>query len=250
MCLLTYYPDGVMPDASMLQDAAEVNPDGHGFAIVTPSGLLIERGMDAVEMIHAFVEMRDVFPERPALFHSRWASHGSIGLDNCHPFEIGGDPRTVVAHNGVLPAWTHPSKGDARSDTRIAAEDCLPAFGSLDSEPVMRGLAGWMGPHNKIVILTVDPQYRHNAYLVNEDHGHWVDGVWYSNLNFLTPRQPWPTWSTSGSRCDNTGLTCPVCWCEDALDPDRGFCQVCGCCPDCTLSEADCLCYWPAGVSR
>ncbi|MFE7803032.1 hypothetical protein [Nocardia sp. NPDC057440] len=65
-------------------------------------------------------------------------------MENCHPFVVGGDPRTVLAHNGIL---AHPSSGDPRSDRRIAAEDLLPRrpFGSLDSWAGHERLERWLG---------------------------------------------------------------------------------------------------------
>src|SRR5262249_40587040 len=105
-------------------------------------------------------------------------------LDNCHPFIVGGDSRTVLAHNGILPTTVQPGRGDKRSDTRIAAEDFIPAFGSLRHRRTRLALARWMSPDNKMVILTVDRRFRERAYILNEDAGIWDGGIWYSNTGY------------------------------------------------------------------
>jgi hypothetical protein len=188
MCLLTFCPDGVVPDVNALADGASMNPDGHGFAVVAGDRIIVRRGLDAEQVVEEFIRVRDAYPNGPALFHSRLATHGTVSKQNCHPFRMGRDRRTVLAHNGILPDQVRPVGDDIRCDTRIAAEDYLPhdPFGSLDSPAGSEALRRWLGPTNKMVILTVDPRYRNTAYLLNEDCGFWHnDGAWYSNTGFL-----------------------------------------------------------------
>ena len=108
MCLLTFLPPDVQPDLSALINGAAVNDDGHGFAVVTHGRLLVQHGMHAEAMIAAFAAARRAHPQGPALFHSRLGTHGARTVANCHPFPVGGDDRTVIAHNGVLPAAVQP----------------------------------------------------------------------------------------------------------------------------------------------
>lgn len=185
MCLLTYFPATVLPDTTALLNGAQYNTDGHGFAIVTGDQLIVERGMDAHAMIEAFDAARHRHPGGPALFHSRFTTHGRTGLDNCHPFPVGGDARTVVAHNGMLPRAVRPAEGDPRSDTRITAEDFLPTFGSLRTRRNRTRFERWMTPGNKMVLLTVDRRFTRRAYILNERAGVWDGGIWYSNDDYL-----------------------------------------------------------------
>src|SRR5262249_475168 len=114
-------------------------------------------------------------------------------IDNCHPFPVGGDPRTVLAHNGILPRGVQPHGGDPRSDTRIAAEAFIPAFGSLRSRRTRLRLQRWMTPHNKMVLLTVDRRFKQPAFILNEESGTWSEGIWYSNHGFQPPARYTPT---------------------------------------------------------
>jgi hypothetical protein len=251
MCLLTFLPAGVMPDLQALANGAQLNADGHGFAVVTGQQILVRRGMDAEQMIDAFDAARRVESDGPALFHSRFGTHGTIDLDNCQPFTLGRDRRTVLAHNGVLPPAVQPGAGDPRSDTRIAAQSFLPAFGSLRSSRGRRRLQRWMTRDNKMVILSVDPRFGEQAYVLNEDAGFWEHGIWYSNHGFRSwpPRRqdPWPWWLTAGGRYPAL-VECESCFAR--VDPVDARCAVCGCCPSCAEAPEDCFCYAPASLDR
>lgn len=54
----------------------------------------------------------------------------------------------------------------------MADEDFLPLepFGPLDSWVGRTGLEDWLGG-DKMIVLTVDPRYKHTANLLNEHHG-------------------------------------------------------------------------------
>ena len=273
MCLLTFLPAGIQPDVHALTIGARANNDGHGFAIVAGprlDELIVHRGMDCVAVIDAFTAARAAHPAGPALFHSRFTTHGRTILDNCHPFPVGGDCRTVLAHNGVLPAVVQPRRGDRRSDTRIAAEDFIPAFGSLRIRRTRLNLARWMTLDNKMVILTVDRRFKQRAYILNEDAGIWDGGIWYSNTGYrpyLSPgrRVGWTNdryddwydryrfdgegpspgegrdWCTVLDRCGN---------CEAVIDIRDGECPWCGWCVDCAELAGLCFCYAPAALHR
>lgn len=237
MCMLTYVPGGTTPDPAALFNGAAVNDQGHGYAIVADTSLIVERGMDPADMIGSFLEARERHPDGPALFHSRWATHGTVTTDNCHPFQVGDDRDTAVAHNGVLPAGLRPGCGDDRSDTRVLAEDYLPTepFGSLGGSRSRARLAKMITATNKLVILTVNRRYRSNAYLINESSGYWVDGIWYSNNDFRSGLGRY----AAGAMWDG------VCWsCEavDALVDDR-YCRACGVCAECMDWSGVCDCY-------
>lgn len=249
MCLLTFLPAAVMPDPDALLNGTYLNNDGHGFAIVTGAGILTERGMDAPTVIDAFATARRRHPHGPALFHSRLATHGTRNTDNCHPFQIGGDRRTVLAHNGVLPTAVQPRPGDPRSDTRITAEDFLPDFGSLRSRRTRRKLERWMTRHNKMVILTADRRFTQAAYILNESAGIWHGGIWYSNNGYRPlAATRWNAHAWEWLDLDQAGYPVDRCGnCRAALDP---LGRHCGWCLDCRELPPDCFCYSPARLDH
>lgn len=240
MCMLTYFPPTVMPDTEALTNGAFFNNDGHGFAIVAGRRIIVRHSMNSDDLIATFVGMRRKHRNGPALFHSRMSTHGTIGTHNCHPFKVGGDRRTVVAHNGILPTESQPGYGDSRSDTRIAAEEILPnpPFNDLDSPYALASLAQWLGPRNKIVILTVDPRYRQRSYLVNEENGTWDNWIWYSSEDYRS-LSDYKWYSTMNNRM------CEFCLTMDSVDDNRNVCAECGVCVECGEYEDYCACYAP-----
>ena len=242
MCILSFYKPGQDPDLDALHGGALANPHGHGYAIHTGEAILIGHGMNAEQVIAEFAEQRATHPGGPALFHSRYATHGDRDTSNCHPFIVGGDSRTVLAHNGVLPDNVHPAAGDVRSDTRIAAEDFLPTspFGSLDSWAGRERFELWLAS-NKVVILTADPAYKHPAYIFNEHHGHWVGGIWYSNDSYVLRE-----WASADT--DYIGF-CEHCGAFDD-EPFGPHCGYCGYCADCAHPFPRCACPQFDGADR
>ncbi|MEV0027826.1 class II glutamine amidotransferase [Nocardia sp. NPDC050793] len=238
MCILTFVKPGITPDVDALRNGARANPHGHGYALITGETITVGHGMDATAVIAEFAAVRDQYPHGAALFHSRLATHGPRNLDNCHPFHLGRDQRTVLAHNGILPTTMHPRPGDPRSDTRIAAEDYLPTqpFGSLDSWAGRDRLERWLRG-DKMVILTVDPAYKHRAYIFNEHHGCWDDGSWYSNYGY----RPYLWADAAEEYCDNCGEP------DDRLGP---HCPGCGFCTECSRAFPKCFCPSLDGEER
>jgi len=225
MCLLTFLPEGVMPDPDALRRGAERNPDGHGLAIVAGDRLIVRRGMSSNTMIDKMVRLRQHHLDGPALFHSRLATHGRRTLANCHPFPVGGDRRTVLAHNGILPRQVQPGRADTRSDTRIAAEEFPTRFGPAHLARVRHRLEQWITPFNKIVILTVDPGHPRQAYILNEHAGTWHDGAWYSNHDYQPrPRRP-PARTAGQPSAQLPGQYCPRC--GDPIDTATDGCPWC-----------------------
>ena len=183
MCLLTMIPDYVTPDMERFRIASLSNPDGFGFAISTGKTIIKAHSMNFDEVANKFLDLRTTH-QGPALFHFRWATHGSETVDNCHPFTLGQDPDTVLAHNGILPVAI--PKGDTRSDTKVFAEDIMPGIGgitSLDDNDYFAKLALWASG-SKLAFLTVHDEAKFDWYIINEKDGHWDKDMWWSNSSY------------------------------------------------------------------
>jgi glutamine amidotransferase len=264
--MLCVVPPNVIPSREKLENSALNNPHGFGFAIVIPkeNRIHVERTMNADTSINRFIEMRGKYPEGYAMWHARFATHGTTTVDNCHPFKVGKDERTYLAHNGILPIIE--PQGDTRSDTRIFAEDLLPAIGgvaSLDNEQVVNLLDDFT-TGSKVCVLTIHPDAKYQCYLFHKEKG-WEDdtGVWWSNDSCYLPKPYAYTASSWENKYYSTKpldfvtkhdkdakfYECKVCEFSVAEDElwDSGlgddYCPQCGCCYDCNTYMSDDLCY-------
>ena len=278
MCMLCVIPPQVLPSREKLENSALNNPDGFGFAIAIPSEgrIHVERTMNADDSINAFLAMRAKYPEGYAIWHARYATHGSTTLDNCHPFYVGTDGLTVLAHNGVLP--TEEGKGELRSDTRIFAEDILARIGGVTAldNPQIYNMLEDFSTGSKIAVLTVDPRAKYDLYLLHENKGNVDDaGVWWSNdscdLNYYAKpvakyngyydsewgNSAWgmdsytPSSSKSSPQVlDDSKYQCEVCMAmldADELEKTDYLCVFCESCQLCTMNMSVCMCYKPKG---
>lgn len=239
MCMLTFLHEGVQPDPQALRNATYTNNDGHGFAIVDQGGLIVRHGTDPEDVIANFLRLRAKHPSGPAMFHSRFGTSGAIGRFNCHPFRIGGDQSTVLAHNGVLPRMVQPASGDRRCDTRITAEDLLRGE-DLGNPKIRAGIANWVGPGNKLVILSTNPRYGEQYYIINEHSGIWEGDTWYSNTDYQdVDNAHWAQYYADEQ-------TCWSCEQPDEIDVRLARCRNCGICLDCGENWREhCQCYLP-----
>jgi glutamine amidotransferase len=163
--------------------AAKANPDGFGFAISTGKSIVTCHSMDFEEVANKFIDMRPKHNGH-AIFHFRWATHGSETVSNCHPFFLGGDKQSVVGHNGILPVAI--PKGDVRSDTKVFAQDIMPSVGgihALDDRAYREKLEAW-AKGSKLVFLTTDEDAKNDYYILNEKDGHWDKDMWWSNYSY------------------------------------------------------------------
>jgi hypothetical protein len=228
--------------------------------MVAGDKIIHKRGMSAKKINQEFLRLRAEHPDGWAIWHSRYATHGVKNESNCHPYPIGDDGLTYLAHNGVL---SQPiPEGDKRSDTRVFAEDTLTAIGgvaALNNDTVRDMISKWASG-SKIAILTLDPVSDYQVIMINEHLGKWVDGVWYSNDS----HKPKPTytytdayWSAPSKYVtvkdiviadDSDDGIIDVCLvCDNTIEFDGiySWCDHCSCCYDCQQDIKDCLCYDP-----
>jgi len=199
MCLLTFMPEYVSPDMDRFAVAAKSNPDGFGFAILEKDKFITAHGMNFSEVADKFTDARTKH-QGPAIFHFRWATHGSETVENCHPFYLGGDKSTMMGHNGILPVAIE--KNDERSDTKVFAQDIMPAVGgitALDDEDYFKRLSAW-ATGSKLVFITHNPDTLYDWYIINEELGHWDKDMWWSNYSYEQPRYSYSSYGSYGSR--------------------------------------------------
>lgn len=99
-----------MPPQGTLKRCAEANPDGFGFATK-------DRVFKTLSYKEFCRELKTISKDEAAILHFRYATHGSIKKDNCHPFR---DSKTGIsfAHNGVLSIVPYKDMTDSETAFR------------------------------------------------------------------------------------------------------------------------------------
>lgn len=275
MCLLTFIPEYTQIDIDDLATGAVNNPDGFGFAVHTGRRIVMNNGLNFEAVLDDFLKVRRQH-HGPALFHSRITTHGGTTIDNCHPFQVGRDPETVMAHNGMLPI----DAKDGKSDTRIFAEELFPSWGgasTLNSKKMRKRLSKF-ATGSKLVFLSANPDVNHDYIIINEKDGMWDNGVWWSNGSYKWTRNytygGGSMYTTGWERSESTIYTPSDGRIIDCsyIDPDSGqefwaemwTCDMCGhmeyfdestidvadLCPSCAAcwfcgeSQLSCDCYF------
>lgn len=210
MCLIIDRPGGVPIPDDILFAGLEENPDGWGIMLRERKQITCFHGMDPDD----FLETYDYCGEEAHLsIHFRWATHGTKGVHNCHPFEILGG-KYAVMHNGIIPIkqrWEH------MSDTWHFCNDVLTpllhrhprAFGKAVLRDHIEKL---VGSRNKLVILREDGA----RMFTNQQAGTEYEGLWLSNAAPL-----WRKWESTFDWEDET--TDPALEDPFFFDPDPRY---------------------------
>jgi hypothetical protein len=276
MCIICYSPAGSTMSEDQIKNSNQSNPDGFGWAVRTPQGIVRGHSMNPSDATDKFMDLRSRYPDFDAVYHARITTHGKTNLSNCHPFTVG-DERTVLAHNGMLPIV--PAKGDDRSDTKVFAEDVLTrkGLGILDRASSFKKIQKWMAG-SKMVIMTERGDMLKDHYILNENAGTWDNGLWFSNSSYK--KAVYPTyhvgsksysWDSDysymlsdeydakdlhGYMADDDSIdegfecfnpACGIVWDSKSESAVGGICRSCNHCMDCGDSKQQCMCYNPKG---
>lgn len=269
MCMITYLPAGIDVPYDGIANGATWNDDGHGWAVAAEPGVMLTgHYMDSGAALDTFDITRRAFPNAPALFHSRFATHGSRGLVNVHPFKVG--KYSVVAHNGILPNKFHPQGTDSRSDTAILAGEWLQSqTQGMWTRKERKRIGRVIGDGNKLCILSVSPWLSEpKGVLVNANKGYWIDGAWFSNLDctydYRTSRYGKYSWDDDATVIGTKALgkwsdgfhgrtvpgECPFCESNSNVDISVNTCLKCDVCLDCLEMTRVCMCWSPESARK
>lgn len=107
MCVIIIKKQGKKMPKSIAKSSARINPDGLGIM-----------WLDTYEVTyHKSSEYSNLYTDRPFIAHFRYATIGSISVENTHPFQCGNNKNEWLMMNGTIDGL-----GDnVMSDTRVLA---------------------------------------------------------------------------------------------------------------------------------
>lgn len=148
MCILITKPRGVQfPPIEAIQNSIANNPDG--FAVAYNHGGRIEtyKTMSAARFIRAYKRLTSTLDtdDTAMIIHARIATHGAVGLPNCHCWlSFENTPKELAfAHNGILSVPTRDGLTDSETFLRDYFEPAFVRGGwSTASEIIRRKIGG------------------------------------------------------------------------------------------------------------
>lgn len=169
MCVLIVKKQGVnMPTQKILNACADANP--HGFGIATPDSLF--KTLDKKEFLK---QAQKISIDTPAIIHCRLATHGSIKIENCHPFV---SENWVFAHNGVLDIKPENDKTDSETAFLQIFMPLIKAT-SINNPNVRRVISMTKGLYSKFAFMNKETQ---KIYIFGEFCN--INEVLYSNTRW------------------------------------------------------------------
>ena len=190
MCIAIAQPKGTrVLTIDELEKGWGTNPDGGGYAYIDEDNRIqAVYSMDKDAFILQYLESYATYgASSPFMVHMRIATHGSVSLNNCHPFEVelSGEGDMYFMHNGIIDNMEKDIEGTDLTDTEGLAKFVFPSMrdGWLDN-PHMVDFIETFIDYSKLVFLTTSPNLSKNLYILNDDNGVWSkDGIWYSNYS-------------------------------------------------------------------
>lgn len=178
MCLLIAKKPGQTIPTEHLECGFDQNSDGAGFSYVTRSGkvVVVKGFMKFADFLKAY---RSINVRSAHIVHFRWATHGTVNKDNCHPFIL---PHNIaMGHNGIISGVKSTQE---ISDTRAFVNDFLTPDIMTNPDVLhrtfYRELVEEFIGGSKLAFINGDNQ----TIIYNERLGEWHNGVWYSNADF------------------------------------------------------------------
>lgn len=243
MCLAIYQPAGVVIPEDYLREGFKNNPHGAGFMYFDENNELCSfRSMKFDAFIDEYEAQWAMHGKHsPFAIHFRWATHGTNGIENVHPFRLG--EHVAVMHNGIIDCIIEDKQ---MSDTAAFVRDYLGNLPrNFQDNPYLFDMVEQYCSGSKLIMMTNDPDAEYCAYIFNEKSGHWHEKVWYSNTSYscAKPSSIFKSAKESADTFEQDSLyrldSCQLCGEETVLDD---ICYNCESCMVCYMEEEYCTC--------
>lgn len=130
MCILIAKEKGAQfPPLNHIQNAMTANRDGFAIAWNECGQVKTFKTMNATTMFEKYISLTERLDPRTTgmIFHARIATHGSLGIANCHCWTSfkGNSLEMAFAHNGILQIPNRDDMTDSETFLRDYFEPCF-----------------------------------------------------------------------------------------------------------------------------
>lgn len=178
MCLIIHRNQGAKAlNGTWLSNSSINNPDGWGFvARRGKSEIYTGKSMDMSGATAAIRELEKADAE--FLFHYRFSTHGTINLENAHPFEVA--PDSFLVHNGVMNKVKIVDK--RFSDTFHFAKEMQEYLSGVKSR-TNKVISKFLKARDEIIGVSKIAVMAKgiDTIIYNKELGYELDGSWFSN---------------------------------------------------------------------
>jgi len=166
MCQIISKQAGQKFDIGKIKKAQKHNEDGYSITWWENDKVNVFKTMDFSKLISLATTMK----EHTAIVHLRYATKGSVSMENLHPFEV---PSGWMMHNGTISGFGTSIKSDTQDFAEMISE-CDYKY-IEDIEPLIKP---YVNDHiNRLVFFEDNGRVTY----INKDLGVEEDGIWYSN---------------------------------------------------------------------
>ena len=173
MCIAIYKPEGKKISKKVLKRCYDANPDGAGFMFAEDKELHLHKGYFKFDEFYKEYKPHE---KKQTLIHFRIKTHGKLDKKNCHPFLVNNSLGFI--HNGIISGYGDDKLSDTIQFNEAILKKIVAKHGNMGlfDDPMVELIENVIG-YSKLVFLD-----RHgNFNIMNEEKGHWYNGVWYSN---------------------------------------------------------------------
>ena len=180
MCILIAKPRGAQfPTIEAIRNSVARNPDGFALAYNRGGRLKVYKTMSAARFLNHYTRLASTLnPDRTGMIiHARIATHGALGLSNCHCWTSypGTTDEMAFAHNGILSVPARDGKTDSETFLRDYFEPAFTRAGWLAAGEVIRRKIG----SSKFAFIDRAGNLRRFGPFISER-----DGCYYSNTSY------------------------------------------------------------------
>ena len=202
MCIAIMKSENKKISKTTLQRCYESNPDGAGFMFAADKKLTVKKGYFTFKEFYKEYKPHE---NKQVLLHFRIKTHGPIDKDNCHPFLVNSGLGFI--HNGIISGYGDNKQSDTIDFNKSILQKIVAKHGNMGlfDDPMVELIENVIG-YSKLVFLDRHGNYR----IMNEDKGHWNNGVWYSNNSYKKPEPVTYTGYQAWDKQDTHRTSLPV----------------------------------------